>query len=164
MLKLFVRKWMEKNSAILLLGSNIKPKENISRALELLSLQIEISARSRIWETEAVGSNGPNFLNIAVVFSTNLDAMQIKSDLIIPIEDRLGRIRIKDKYAPRSIDIDIILFNQQILDKNIWEKAFIAIPVSELSPDLLHPENKKSLSVIAANLKSSAFAELYDPS
>lgn len=152
---------MKTNSAILLLGSNIDPQENLLAALELLEKQTSLTARSRVWETEAVGSSGPNFLNMAVKIKTGLDAEAIKSELITPIENKLGRVRTEDKYAARTIDIDVIIYNNQVLDPNLWEKAFIAIPVSELVPDLPHPQHEHILAEFAEELKSSAFAELF---
>ena len=150
---------MKKNNTILLLGSNIEPEDNIMRALDLLARRVEITGRSRIWETRAVGSSGPNFLNVAVRALTTLSAPELKQDIITPIEKQLKRVRTQDKYAPRTIDIDIILFDGQVSDSDLWKKAFIAIPVSELLPDLVHPTQKTTLSFIAEKLKSSAFAE-----
>ncbi len=153
---------MKNNSAILLLGSNIEPEQNILAALRLLSQQTDLIAKSRIWETEAIGSSGPNFLNMAIKLETMLDADSIKLEIITPIENILKRVRTEDKYAPRTIDIDIIIYNGEVLDPNLWEKAFIALPVSELMPDIIHPENKLSLNQVAKELKSSAYAELFN--
>ena len=153
---------MKENNVILLLGSNINPEENILRALELLGQQAKLTGQSRIWETEAVGSNGPNFLNIAIRIQTPLNSQEIKFGLIDNIESELKRVRTTDKYAPRTMDIDIILFNGQVVDENLWNKAFIAIPVAEMEPNLPHPSNGKSLKNIAVELKNSAFAELFD--
>jgi 2-amino-4-hydroxy-6-hydroxymethyldihydropteridine diphosphokinase len=150
---------MKRNNAILLLGSNIQPEDNIKKALDLLAEQVDISQRSRIWETGAVGSSGPNFLNVAVEIETPLSAVDIKQEVITPIENRLKRVRTQDKYAPRTMDIDIILYNGEVLDSDLWKKAFVAIPVSELLPGLIHPTRKTALSLIAEELKSSAFAE-----
>ena len=152
---------MKNNNVILLLGSNIEPDKNIRQALDLINQHVNLVARSHLWETEAVGSNGPNFLNIAVVISTPFEAARIKENIIQPIEDQLGRMRTKDKYAPRTMDIDIILFNDQVVDQNLWSKAFIALPVAELVPDLPHPTRNQTLSDISMELKNSAFAELY---
>lgn len=147
------------NQAILLLGSNIEPMVNLEKAQLLLSKSVTVISRSRIWETEAVGSDGPNFLNMAVKIETLLNAWQIKDQVIVSIEKELNRIRTEDKYAPRTIDIDIIIFNGKIKDANIWNSAFIAMPVSEIRPDLMHPSTGETLKVIAQKLKSSTFIE-----
>lgn len=150
------------NKVIILLGSNIDPSSNIAKSLILLSRLSNIISRSRIWETKAEGSDGPNFLNTAVEIETSLDPALIKNQIIIPIETELKRIRTSDKYAPRTIDLDIILFNERVLDREIWRKIFIAIPVSELRPDLKNPDTQETLEQIAENLKNSEHAELSD--
>jgi 2-amino-4-hydroxy-6-hydroxymethyldihydropteridine diphosphokinase len=154
---------MPQHNVILLLGSNILPEKNIPRALGLIAERLPIQAQSRIWETKAVGSRGPNFLNVAVQVATNLDAAGVKEAISRPIENQLGRIRSADKFMPRTMDIDVIVFDDQILDENLWKKAFPAIPVSELAPELTCPANGKSLKEIAAELKSSALAEPFEP-
>jgi 2-amino-4-hydroxy-6-hydroxymethyldihydropteridine diphosphokinase len=153
---------MQKHSAILLIGSNIEPEINILQALDLLAERARVIARSRIWETKAVGSNGPNFLNIAVHIETDLEPDEIKSTLIHPIENQLGRVRSEDKNMPRTMDIDTIFYDGQVIDENLWTKAFIALPVAELVPDLPHPATNQPLSEVSARLKNSAFAELFN--
>jgi len=153
---------MKNNSVILLLGSNIEPQKNIPQALELLAHYCGTIKKSRVWETEAVGNSGPNFLNVAVQITTRLDQPEIKTRIITPIENQLKRVRTKDKFAPRTIDLDIIIFNDEIVDQNLWEKAFISLPVSELVPELRHPDSKQTLGEIASQLKNSAYAELFN--
>ena len=151
---------MSDNRAILLLGSNIDPARNIHKALGLLNRLLRIRKKSRVWITEAVGSNGPEFLNMAIEIETNLNASQIKTDIINPVETELKRIRTSDKYAPRTIDLDIIIFNGEVLDSNIWNRLFIALPVSEIIPDLMNNSTSEPLSETVGKLKSSANAEL----
>jgi len=152
---------MAKNNVVLLIGSNINPATNIATSLKRLSQLTDIKSKSSIWETEAVGSNGPNFLNIAVEIETDLKSKEIKQGIIKPIESEIKRVRTENKYAPRTIDLDIIIFNNQIMDKNLWEKVFIALPVSEIKPNLKNPNDQATLKVIANKLKNSAFAELF---
>ena len=135
---------------------------NILQALDLLAERARVIARSRIWETKAVGSNGPNFLNIAVHIETDLEPDEIKSTLIHPIENQLGRVRSEDKNMPRTMDIDTIFYDGQVIDENLWTKVFIALPVAELVPDLPHPATNQPLSEVSARLKNSAFAELFN--
>ena len=95
--------------------------------------------------------------------ATPLNADTIKLSVIQEIENQLGRIRFPDKYAPRTIDLDIIIFNDQIMDTDIWTKVFIAAPLSDLKPALTHPKNYKSLQELAEILKSSQGAKLFNP-
>ena len=152
---------MSDNYAILLLGSNIEPAANLKKALEILNCSLTITKTSHIWITESVGNKGPDFLNTAVEVKTSLSAGQLKKKIISPIEIGLGRIRTSDKYAPRTIDIDIIIFNGIVIDANLWDKVFIALPVSEIFPDLINISTGETLTKTAKKLKSSAKAELF---
>jgi len=136
------------NKAILLLGSNIEPESNIKKALQMLRQKTKIIKVSSIYHTKAIGSDGPDFLNQAVIIETDLDKDEIKNELIRFIELNLGRVRTKDKYAPRTIDVDLILFNSDIHDQNIWKFKFAALPVSELNPNLTTPDDGRKLSDI----------------
>ncbi len=147
------------NNAILLFGSNINPEENIIHALDLLG---EVKRKSRVWKTEAYGTKGPDFLNMAVEMDTSLDHAQLKELVISCIEKSLHRIRTENKYAPRTIDIDIIVFNDNVVDQDVWTKPFVAIPVSELAPNLKKKDSAEHLASLAEKMKSSALAEPYN--
>jgi 2-amino-4-hydroxy-6-hydroxymethyldihydropteridine diphosphokinase len=140
------------------LGSNIDPEKNIFSALDLLG---QVNRKSRIWKTESFGTNGPDFLNMAVEIETVFEIQDLKESLITCIEKALVRIRTENKNAPRTIDIDIMLFNGEVMDYDIWEKAFAAIPVSELMPNLINPNTGDTLSHFAEKMKSSDRAELF---
>jgi 2-amino-4-hydroxy-6-hydroxymethyldihydropteridine diphosphokinase len=118
----------------LLLGSNIQPEKNLALGVDLLRSQVKIIRASSVWETPAVGSPGLNFLNLALLVSTALDAALFKEQVIRPLEMQLGRVRSADKNAPRTIDIDIIIFDDQLLDPNLWRFAHRAVPVAEILP------------------------------
>lgn len=141
------------NTAILLLGSNIDPQKNIQKALVLLQNRIHVIKESQIYQTRAVGSQGPDFLNQAVLIETKLEKHEIKNDLIIEIETQLKRVRTENKYAPRTIDLDLVVFNSEVLDDNVWKFKFAAQPVSELEPDLKDPKSGRSISDLLKNLE-----------
>ena len=149
------------NKVFLCLGSNIDPKINLDLAFKLLKKEVDILSCSQIWETAAVGSSGPNFLNQVVLISTNLSAVEIKENVIEKIEKKLGRIRTKDKNSPRTIDLDIIIFNQEIIEEDIWSEAYIALPLSEIYPDLVRQGSEKTLKVIAQNLAVNSSNKIY---
>jgi len=119
----------------LLLGSNIQPEKNLELGMDLLRSQVKITQVSSVWETSSVGSPGPDFLNMAVLVTSSLDANSLKEKVIRPLEAQLGRVRSSDKNAPRTIDIDIILFDNQLLDPNLWRFAYRAVPVADILPD-----------------------------
>jgi 2-amino-4-hydroxy-6-hydroxymethyldihydropteridine diphosphokinase len=125
----------EKHQACLLFGSNIQPEQNIPRAVARLQRQLTVLQASSLWQSCAIGSGGPDFLNGALLVSSPLDANALKEQVIHPLEAQLGRVRTADKNAPRTIDIDIILFDKVLLDPNLWKYAHRAVPVAELFPD-----------------------------
>ncbi|MDT8896799.1 MAG: 2-amino-4-hydroxy-6-hydroxymethyldihydropteridine diphosphokinase [Thermanaerothrix sp.] len=146
------------HQAYILLGSNIEPEVNIAAAIHRLKESCVINAISSIWETEAVGSPGPRFLNAVVWLSTPLDLEALKKQILAPIEQALGRVRTPDKNAPRTIDLDVLIFDDRVLDSNIWQRDFIALPLAELRPDLSHSTNSESLAEIAQRLRSTSSA------
>lgn len=146
------------HQAYLCLGSNIQPEENLRKAIHLLRQAGEIQALSRCFETLAIGSDGeshedePNFLNLAVRLTTSMDASALKNEVIGAIELSLGRVRSANKYAPRPIDLDIIVFDGEVLDTNLWKRVYIALPFSELLPDLVNPQSGETLRQTAGRL------------
>ena len=141
------------------LGSNIEPEVNLPKAIELLQEYGEVHKVSRAWESEAVGSDGPNFLNACVLFATPLSQAEVKEKVIHPIETKLGRKRSADKYAPRPIDIDIILFDEQSYDDKYWKQAFVVIPLAEIHPEYQNPVAQEKIVETALRLRQKVWME-----
>lgn len=146
------------HQAYISLGSNIEPRENLLEAMRLLRERVTVNAFSAIWETDAVGSSGPRFLNAAAWISTPLSAEELKSGVLSDIENTLGRVRTADKYAARTIDLDITVFDEQVIDGNLWIRDFLALPLAELRPDLEQPGESRTLNQIAQSMRSSSTA------
>lgn len=108
-----------------------------------------------MYQTTAVGSAGPDFLNQAVYLPTPLDAAALKEQVLRPIENQLGRMRTNDKNAPRTIDLDIIIFDGQVTDNELWRRFYLAAPLAGLLPDLVNPQTGEILSETARRLKNS---------
>ncbi len=147
------------NLAYLSLGSNIEPEKNLKAAVANLSRFGRVLRASTVWETQPLGStNQPSYLNAALLFETMLSAEELRSQAIAEIEMDLGRVRTKDKFAPRTIDIDIMLFNRDILDidhrhipdPEIMDRPFVAVTLSEIDPGYVHPENGLTMQQIAS--------------
>ncbi len=151
------------NRAYLLLGSNIEPEQNLPAAVAHLARFGHVRAVSTVWQTAPVGqTNQPDFLNAAVLLETPLSARELREMAIASIENALGRVRTADKNAPRTIDIDILLFNHDVLslgqrhipDPEILERPFVAIPLAEIAPEYVHPEVGQTLRQIAGRFAS----------
>jgi 2-amino-4-hydroxy-6-hydroxymethyldihydropteridine diphosphokinase len=141
-------------TVILLIGSNIDPISNIKKAIKKISDKIQIDSQSSLWETKPIGTDGDNFFNLALAVTSSLDLNTLKFEVLRLIEIDLGRARISDKFASRTIDIDIILDGDTIIDSNIWHLAYIAVPVAELIPGLIYPETHQTLKEIASLLNN----------
>ncbi len=130
----------EAHLAFLSIGSNIEPHLNIPWAIALLREHSPGLSLSGLYETEAFGSVGPNFINLAVRLPTRLAAAALKQDVLAPIETALGRVRQADKNAPRTIDLDITLFDGQVVDAELWVRFYVAAPLAVLLPGFNNPE------------------------
>ena len=139
----------------LLLGSNIQPEENLRSAVELLREQFVVEKVSAVWESPAVGSTGPDFLNAAIMIRTSLNPPQLKARFLRPLEAQLGRVRTADKNAPRTIDIDIIALDADLLDPAVWQHAHAAVPVAELLPCYQSTETGEYLEQAARRLSGT---------
>ena len=147
------------HQAYLSLGSNIQPEVHLPKAIDLLSKRGTILKVSSVWETQAVGSNGPNFLNACVLFSTQLSGPELKDQVTHPIEDLLGRKRTEDKNAARTIDIDIVLFDDQSCNDKFWSLAFVVIPLAEIYPGFRNPLTHEHLTETATRLRQIIWME-----
>ena len=142
--------------AFLTLGSNIEPGRHLPRAVQELSSLGEVAAVSSVWESAPVGFiEQPRFCNAAVLLLTTLDPVTLKQKLR-DIEDRLGRVRDPlNKNAPRTIDLDIAFYEDQVRDEprlpdpDIVSRNFLAVPLAELAPDFAHPVLKTTLEELA---------------
>jgi 2-amino-4-hydroxy-6-hydroxymethyldihydropteridine diphosphokinase len=156
------------NDAYLILGSNIEPESNLRAAVSLLAESGSLRRVSRVWQSPpADGSDQADYLNAAVLLQTRLLPETLRQQVIAPIEQRLGRRRNHaDRYAARTIDIDIALFNQEVLeydgrripDPDILIRPFVAVPLAELAPDYVHPEEGRTLAEIAEAMDGSAIS------
>ena len=141
------------------IGSNIEPELYLREAIRLLREYGQVEAISNAWQSHAFGSHGPDYLNACVLFLTPLDAHDLKDQVIRPIEARLGRVRGTDKYAPRTIDIDIILFDDEPFGDEFWSNAFVVVPLADLLPDFPHPFNYEKLAQVAEHMRRQTWIE-----
>lgn len=142
------------NKAYLLTGSNLGERAmNLAQALEAIRIQcgdpVKVSA---LFETAPWGnSSQPAFLNQAMIIETSFTARQLLRK-ILKIEQALGRIR-KEKYGPRLIDIDILLYDNEVHNYDFLKlphpemqnRRFALQPLASIAPDVIHPVLKKSI-------------------
>jgi 2-amino-4-hydroxy-6-hydroxymethyldihydropteridine diphosphokinase len=150
------------NKAYLLIGGNIGDRQKmLSDARELISEYCgEITRTSSIYETAAWGKTDQKaFLNQALEVRTILTARQLMRKAL-KVEKLLGRER-KEKYGPRTIDIDILLFNNELHNypllklphPEMQNRRFALLPLTEIAPDLIHPVFNKTIHQILQEVK-----------
>ena len=132
------------------LGANIGDRERtIARALDLLraSPGVRVAAVSSLRETEPVGcADQPPFLNGAVALDTDL-APRALLELLLGAERQLGRVREGPRYGPRTIDLDVLVYGDEVVDEpgltvphpRLHERRFALEPLAELDPGLVVP-------------------------
>jgi 2-amino-4-hydroxy-6-hydroxymethyldihydropteridine diphosphokinase len=139
------------------LGSNIRPEYNLGEALRRLRERGVVSEVSGVWESQSVGAEGPDFLNLCVLFEAEADEAELKRSVVDAIEAELGRVRTADKNAPRTIDIDIIMVDNEPVRLERWNHPFVVVPMAELLPDQLHPLTHRPLAAEAESVKASTW-------
>lgn len=154
------------------LGSNIEPRTNLAAAVRLLAQRCRVVSVSRVYRTPAVGGNGPDFLNAAASIETRLAPARLKSTVLRSVEDALGRERQDDRFAPRTIDLDLVLYGSLILpagsspadielpDPDLLRWAHVAVPLADVAPDARHPVDGRTLREIALSLSGAGIEQL----
>jgi 2-amino-4-hydroxy-6-hydroxymethyldihydropteridine diphosphokinase len=138
-----------------MIGGNLGEREkNLRQARELLEANCgKIKQRSSVYETAAWGkTDQPDFLNQVLELETKLDAAKLMRD-ILKIESQMGRER-NEKYSARTIDVDILFFNDEIIDQpglivphpQLHTRRFVLTPLNEIASQLIHPIFKKNIS------------------
>ena len=118
------------------LGSNIDPEANLEQAVQELKSRFKVSKRSQWTRTKPIGiQDQPDFYNGALLMETELEQQSLKKELK-RIEDLLGRDRSLPKFGPRTIDLDILIWNKKVVDEDYYERDFLRKGVEEIIPDL----------------------------
>ena len=117
------------------LGSNIDPEANLEQAVQELKSRFKVSKRSQWTRTKPIGiQDQPDFYNGALLMETELEQQSLKKELK-RIEDILGRDRSLPKFGPRTIDLDILIWNKKVVDEDYYVRDFLRKGVEEIIPD-----------------------------
>ncbi|WP_245792594.1 2-amino-4-hydroxy-6-hydroxymethyldihydropteridine diphosphokinase [Tangfeifania diversioriginum] len=123
---------MTTNTSIISIGSNIDAEINISKMLEILGNEVEIIKVSSMLKTKPIGiENQPDFTNGVVKISTSRSKKDLKS-LLKAIENQLGRNRKGPKFGPRTMDLDIVVWNGKIVDEDYYTRDFLRQSIDEI--------------------------------
>ena len=148
------------NLVYISLGSNVGDRSaNLQAAIKRLEEAGSVQAKSGFYETEPVElRDQPWFLNCVIALETTLSPMELLKK-VLAIEQEMGRIRRRDK-GPRSIDIDILLFGDDIVEERglkiphpaMHQRRFVLEPLAEIAPGALHPQLRKTARELLAAL------------
>lgn len=150
--------------AVISLGSNIEPERYLPEAVGRLHALGHVLAVSAAYHNPAVGPEGqPDFVNAALLLETDHPPKELQRALR-QIETRLGRRRSPDKYAPRVIDLDLVLFGSHVVeegslrlpDPDLLERAYLAVLAAEVAPGMRHPITGERMAAVAERLSASA--------
>ena len=139
--------------ALLSLGSNVDPETHLRMAIAALRARFDDVVVSPVYRFPAVGYTGPDFLNAAATLRTDL-APAALNDWLHALEDAQGRDRSGPRYSDRTLDIDIVLFDDAVLSgadnlripRDELRHAFVLRPAAEIAPDWTHPVDGRPLA------------------
>ena len=134
------------------LGSNSRRYYHIGQCLDALSAAYAPLTLSSVFESQSVGFQGNPFLNMVVGFDTE-SSLEVLSTRLKLLEDQYGRFRGGPKYAPRTLDIDILLFDDlqgsfsgvELPRGEILENAFVLWPLAEIAGEMIHPTAQQTI-------------------
>ena len=146
------------------LGSNLGDSLTmLENALEILNQTpgISLKSRSSWYQTAPVGPPQPDYLNGCALIEVQLTPEELLETLL-DIEHQFGRL-VRERWGPRTLDLDIILFEDLILDTpklqiphpRMRERAFVLIPLAEIAPDWLDPESGKTIAQLLEKVDTS---------
>ncbi len=139
--------------AWLSLGSNVAPQANLRAAISALHARFGNVVVSALYRTAAVGFDGPEFLNAAAGIDCDLDPVAL-DDWLHALEDAYGRDRSGPRFGDRSLDIDIVFYDDLVVDgpgnlqipRPELRHAFVLKPLVDIAPDLVDPRNGQTLA------------------
>ncbi len=137
------------------LGSNIDREANTRAGVAALREAFGDCLLSSVYESEAVGFEGDVFYNMVVAFQTDRDVHEV-ADILHRIENEHGRNRNSPKFSSRTLDLDLLLYDDLIVDEKglqiprdeILKYAFVLWPLAEVAPDLKHPQLDKTYGML----------------
>lgn len=143
--------------AYISVGSNINREKNVRSAVRALRKRFGAVILSRVYETRPVGFQGDSFYNLAVAVDTDEPMEDVASALRV-IERQHDRRRGLDRFAPRTLDLDLLLYGDVVSERlprrEILQYAFVLCPLAEIAPELRDPASGKTYSDLWAEFSS----------
>ena len=145
------------------LGSNLEPKRHLSAAIRELRDHFSEISVSPAYRSASVGFDGASFVNLAVGLDTALSPEAL-NHWLHALEDRHGRRRDVPRYSDRTLDIDIVFYDELVLDgpghlqipRNELQHAFVLRPIADIAPEFCHPVSGASMAELWAAFPADA--------
>ena len=134
------------------LGSNVQPEKHLRLAMAELKKRFRVTTTSPVYRNSAVGFEGDEFCNLVVAMETELMPGDVCRELD-EIHDLAGRRRGDDRFVSRTLDIDLLLYGNEIIDEpglhlpreDVLLYSFVLGPLADIAPDLVHPSTRKTI-------------------
>lgn len=139
------------------LGSNLQREQHLGAALRELRDRFGSVAISAVYESEAVGFDGPAFWNLAVALESELDPDALKAWLH-DLENRHGRRRDVPRYSSRTLDVDIVAINGRAMERPELEQDFVLAPLAEIAPEVMAPRGDENIGQLWNRLQQASGA------
>ena len=151
-------------------GSNVAPLENLRRALDVLDRYFAPLTVSRAYANAAVGFEGDDFINLVVGFQTDLTVLQV-IERLHAAETACGRERLAPKWAPRAMDLDILLFGDTVCAEpgltlprpDLLKRPYMLGPAAEIAPETVHPIERRTLVELWRDMQATQAAHAMRP-
>jgi 2-amino-4-hydroxy-6-hydroxymethyldihydropteridine diphosphokinase len=151
-------------------GSNVAPLENLRRALDVLDRHFAPITVSRAYANAAVGFEGDDFVNLVVGFQTGLTLHQV-IERLHEAETACGRERLAPKWAPRAMDLDILLFGDTVCVEpgltlprpDLLRRPYMLGPAAEIAPGVVHPIERRTLGELWREMQARQAAHAMRP-
>ncbi|MFC5742596.1 2-amino-4-hydroxy-6-hydroxymethyldihydropteridine diphosphokinase [Dyella tabacisoli] len=139
------------------LGSNLEPQRHLRAALDELRVRFGSITISPAYRSKSVGFDGADFVNLAVALDTELSP-EVLNDWLHALEDRHGRRRDVPRFSDRTLDVDIVLYDDLVrqgeghldIPRKELRHAFVLRPITDIAPDLRHPVSGLSMAALWA--------------
>jgi 2-amino-4-hydroxy-6-hydroxymethyldihydropteridine diphosphokinase len=152
-------------------GSNVDPEKNILAALPEIESRVQVVAASRFYRNPALAPDRrerPPFVNGVLKIRTGLTPSDLKYGLLRDVERRVQRSRTGDRYGPRTLDLDLLVYGDlemesdgiTLPDPDVWVQPFWVVPIAELAPEMRPPDTTLSMKELVRTLDTRSFVYL----
>lgn len=155
---------------LILFGSNVEPERHCVTAAEALEAELDDLRLSSAWRSRAVGTDAAPFVNWVARGTTDLGPTELKFDCLRAIEGHFGRVRSADVNAPRTVDLDLLLYGELVLrdsnagidipDPDFIRHPYAILPAAEVAAELPVPGDGRTVTELAARVDGAELERL----